>query len=81
MPHKHSTQGQSHKAPLKQLYISSAILGIMWGQNPGVVLDSGWGDGGYQGQGKTPKEILEGRADTRRCGRFSQGGKRVMDTK
>lgn len=25
------------------------------GQSRGVVSDTGWGDGGYQGQGKTPK--------------------------
>lgn len=34
------------------------------GQNPGVVSDTGGGEGvgGCQGQGKTPKEILEGQA-------------------
>lgn len=64
------TQGHSHKVPLEQLYVLSAIssMACRKGAEPqrcvwhwaGGGLGGLGGLGGCQGQGKTPKEILEG---------------------
>lgn len=42
------------------------------GQSQGVVSDTGWGDGVYQGQGKTPKKYWR---DRQRLGDVDGTGK------
>lgn len=51
------------------------------GQNPGVVSDTGWGWGGAKDKEKHQKKYWRDRLEMRRCGRFSRGGKRVMEAK
>lgn len=76
-----STQGHSHKVPLKQLYVLSAISSIMC--RKGAELEcciwhwvGGWG---IPRTRKNTKEILEGQAETRRCGWHRHKERRVME--
>lgn len=54
------------------------------GQNPSVASDTGLGGGGWgvaKDKEKHPKKYWRDNLEMRRCGRFSRGGKRVMEAK
>lgn len=82
------TQGHSHKVPLEQLYVLSAIssMACRKGAEPQRCVWH-WAGGGLGGLGvakdkeKHQKKYWRDNLEMRRCGRFSRGGKRVMEAK